>query len=182
MTYEKADPVTVSLEALKAGELALSTIIYTEIDTDMLLIGTVDFESLEKAFGPDSLGIIVVSGLSPKFIALRRRLLSYASHLGNLSQSELEALECPEAKYLVGWSCGKEKLANDKVDTLKGSYYVNCAFYKDPKLDGADGDYPDLPEYTKGNIWPREGLLDGFRETFQELVSVWQWARMKLVQ
>lgn len=63
-------------------------------------------------------------------------------------------------------------MANDRADTLKGSYYVNCAFYKDPALDGADGDYPDLPEYTKGNIWPREGLLVGFKETFQELVGM----------
>jgi len=68
-------------------------------------------------------------------------------------------------------SCGKEKLSNGRVDTLKGSYYVNCAFYKDPKLDGAEGDYSDLPEYTRGNIWPREGLLVGFKETFEEFVS-----------
>lgn len=61
-------------------------------------------------------------------------------------------------------------LASNRVDTLKGSYYVNCAFYKDPKLDGAEGDYPNLPEYTKGNIWPREGLLKGFKETVQEMV------------
>lgn len=71
-------------------------------------------------------------------------------------------------------SCGKEKLGNDKADTLKGSYYVNCAFYKDPVLDGAEGDYPDLPEYTMGSVWPKEGLLVGFRETFQELVGAGQ--------
>lgn len=69
-------------------------------------------------------------------------------------------------------SCGKEMLANNKADTLKGSYYVNCAFYKDPKLDGAEGDYPNLPEYTKGNIWPREELLRGFKETVQEMVCL----------
>ncbi|KAG0642196.1 hypothetical protein HOY80DRAFT_951857 [Tuber brumale] len=148
MTYQKANPVLVRLDDLRSGN--------------------VDLERLEDAFGPESLGIIVVSGLPEKFIGLRRRLLSFASHLGNLSQVELEPLECPEAKYLVGWSCGKEKLSNGKVDTLKGSYYANCAFYKDPKLDGADGDYPDFPEYTKGNIWPREGLLVGFKETFEE--------------
>lgn len=62
-------------------------------------------------------------------------------------------------------------LANNKADTLKGSYYVNCAFYKDPNLDGAEGDYPNLPEYTKGNIWPREELLWGFKETMKEMVS-----------
>ena len=65
--------------------------------------GNVDFKSLEEAFGPESLGIIVVSGLPERFIGLRRRLLSFASHLGNLSLAELESLECPEAKYLVGW-------------------------------------------------------------------------------
>lgn len=62
-----------------------------------------DFASLEAAFGPESLGIIVVSGLPAKFVALRRRLLSYASHLGNLPAAELAGLECAEAKYLVGW-------------------------------------------------------------------------------
>lgn len=62
-----------------------------------------DFKSLEEAFGPESLGIIVVSGLPEKFIGLRQRLLSFASRLGSLSRAELEALECPEAKYLVGW-------------------------------------------------------------------------------
>lgn len=65
-------------------------------------------------------------------------------------------------------------MGNDKADTLKGSYYVNCAFYKDPALDGAEGDYPDLPEYTMGSVWPRDGLLVGFRETFQELVGAGQ--------
>ncbi|KAF3932847.1 hypothetical protein ABW19_dt0209557 [Dactylella cylindrospora] len=149
MTYEKANPVTVTLDALKSG--------------------TVPFASLEEAFGPDSLGILVVSDLPETFAALRHRLLSYASHLANLPASELASLECEEAKWLVGWSCGKEKLANGRYDTLKGSYYVNCAWYKDENLDGAEGDYPHLPEYTKGNIWPKEEVLAGFKQTFQDL-------------
>lgn len=132
--------------------------------------GLVDFDLLEAAFGPSSLGIIVVSDLPSKFISLRRRVLSYASHLGNLAAEELESLENPAAKYLVGWSCGKEKLTNNKVDTLKGSYYVNCAFYKDPALDGAEGDYPNLPEYTAKNVWPRQQVLNGFKEAVEELV------------
>lgn len=135
------------------------------------MIGTVPFSSLEDAFGPDSLGILVVSSLPSKFAALRLRLLSYASHLAALPSSELAGLECEEAKWLVGWSCGKEKLDNGRFDTLKGSYYVNCAWYKDRKLDGAEGDYPNLPEYTKGNIWPKEDVINGFRETFEEMVN-----------
>ncbi|KAF3913811.1 hypothetical protein ABW21_db0201183 [Orbilia brochopaga] len=152
MTYAKADPVTVTLEALKSG--------------------TVPFTSLEQAFGPDSLGILIVSDLDARFATLRHRLLSYASHLANLPAAELSSLECEEAKWLVGWSCGKEKLANGRYDTLKGSYYVNCAWYKDPQLDGAEGDYPHLPEYTKGNIWPKEEILPGFKATFQELCTL----------
>ncbi|EWC43539.1 hypothetical protein DRE_01426 [Drechslerella stenobrocha 248] len=152
MAYAKADPVTVTLEALKSGN--------------------VPFESLERAFGPDSLGILVVSGLDAQFATLRLRLLSYASHLANLPASELAGLECEEAKWLVGWSCGKEKLANGRYDTLKGSYYVNCAWYKDSQLDGAEGDYPHLPEYTKANIWPKEQVLPGFKQAFQELCTL----------
>ncbi|KAF8416497.1 hypothetical protein EV426DRAFT_685885 [Tirmania nivea] len=151
-TYETAKPVSVALEQLQYGSIDHSTLI--------------------EAFGPDSLGIIVVTDLPAKFVPLRKRILSYASHLGNLSPEELKGLEHPEAKYLVGWSCGREMLANNKADTLKGSYYVNCAFYKDPKLDGAEGDYSNLPEYTKGNIWPREELLWGFQETVQEMCTL----------
>ncbi|KAI5811449.1 hypothetical protein DFH27DRAFT_533628 [Peziza echinospora] len=150
--YKTASPVTVTLEQLRTG--------------------AIDFTLLESAFGPDSLGIIVVKDLPQKFIPLRKKVLSYASHLGNLSAEELVRLENPEAKYLVGWSCGKERLSNDRIDTLKGSYYVNCAFYKDPKLDGAEGDYPNLPEYTSGNVWPREELLSGFKDAVQELVTL----------
>ena len=78
-------------------------------------------------------------------------------------------------------------------DTQKGSFYVNCAFYKvlylsrralsvllltrvslrhhveDPTLTGASGNYPDFPEYTAPNIWPDESILPGFRSTFEEL-------------
>ena len=39
----------------------------------------------------------------------------------------LVKLESPASKWLVGWSCGKETLKDGKYDTLKGSYYVNCA-------------------------------------------------------
>lgn len=54
-----------------------------------MYIGHVPFEKLDEAFGPDSLGIIVVSGLPPAFTDLRKRLLSYSSHLANLPQAEL---------------------------------------------------------------------------------------------
>ncbi|KAI9794050.1 MAG: hypothetical protein M1816_006675 [Peltula sp. TS41687] len=146
------EAVTVSLEALRAG--------------------TVPFSTLEAAFGPTSLGIILVKDLPSQYEDLRHRLLSYSSHLANLPGEELEKLECPEAKWLIGWSRGRETLKNGVYDTLKGSYYVNCAFYKDPSLSSASGDYPSFPEYTAPNIWPSEDLLPSFRSTFTELCTL----------
>lgn len=55
-------------------------------------VGAVPFDALEEAFGPSSLGIIVVRGLPEKFRELRQRLLSYSSYLANLSESELGML------------------------------------------------------------------------------------------
>lgn len=53
------------------------------------LLGTVPFDALAAAFGPSSLGIIVVGGLSPSFRKLRSQVLSNASYLASLSNSEL---------------------------------------------------------------------------------------------
>ena len=52
-------------------------------------IGTVSSAALEEAFGPSSLGIIVVKDLPEEFAELRRTLLSYSSHLANLPAEEL---------------------------------------------------------------------------------------------
>lgn len=51
--------------------------------------GNVSLQQLEEAFGPESLGIIIVSDLPPAFVELRRSLLSYASYLANLPAHEL---------------------------------------------------------------------------------------------
>lgn len=53
---------------------------------------SVTFDTLEKAFGPSSLGILLVSDLPPSFIELRHKLLSYASYLANLPEPELGPL------------------------------------------------------------------------------------------
>ena len=47
------------------------------------------FERLEAAFGPASLGILIVDGLPSRFLDLRHRLLSYASYLANLPDKQL---------------------------------------------------------------------------------------------
>jgi hypothetical protein len=53
--------------------------------------GTVPLEALHEAFGPGSLGILVVKDVPPEFAGLRHHLLSYSSYLGNLPKSELGA-------------------------------------------------------------------------------------------
>ncbi|KAH8813283.1 hypothetical protein F5884DRAFT_879494 [Xylogone sp. PMI_703] len=153
---EIAQPVIVSLEDLQ-----------NEV---------VPFATLEEAFGPDSLGIIVVKNVPQSFARLRHQLLSYSSYLGNLPESQLGKLENSAAKYLTGWSRGKETLKNGQVDTLKGSYYANCAFYVDPSLSCAkpteEFSPENFPEYLSSNLWPSEAVLPGFKETFEQLCRV----------
>ncbi|KAK4193283.1 hypothetical protein QBC35DRAFT_481106 [Podospora australis] len=148
-----AQAVTVSLQELKDG--------------------TVSLETLAAAFGPDSLGILVVKDVPPEFASLRHHLLSYSSYLGNLPKSELDKLENEKAKYLTGWSLGKETLKNGQVDTLKGSFYANCAFYVDPKLSCAapteEFNADNFPEYLSPNIWPGDATLPGFKKTLEDL-------------
>ncbi|PSR88483.1 hypothetical protein BD289DRAFT_232638 [Coniella lustricola] len=151
-----AQAITVSLEELKNGSVPLKT--------------------LQQAFGPDSLGILVVSGLPTEFAELRRRTLSYASYLGNLPKSELDKLENDKAKYLTGWSLGKETLKNGQVDDLKGSFYANCAFYIDPKLSAAVPteryNEESFPEYLSPNLWPDETILPGMRSSVESLCTL----------
>ena len=47
------------------------------------------FQTLEEAFGPSSLGILIVKDLPSRFYRLRHQVLSYASYLANLNSEEL---------------------------------------------------------------------------------------------
>lgn len=68
----------------------------------------------------------------------------------------------------MGWSHGKETLANGRYDTEKGSYYVQPIH--DAQLEEkAQRLYPDVPEFTSPNVWPDEKVLPGFEETFETL-------------
>ncbi|RDI81007.1 hypothetical protein Vi05172_g8933 [Venturia inaequalis] len=141
------------------------------VSLDELRDGSLSFDSLEDAFGPASLGIIVVKGLPDDFENKRRNLLSYASYLANLPEHEIAKLENPAAKWLVGWSCGKETLKDGKFDTMKGSYYVNCnPSFAETKVQAELAEkYPSFPEYTASNLWPPEETLPGFEEAFRVL-------------
>ena len=111
--------------------------------------------------------------LPERYAALRSRVLQSASHLASLPPSSLDALTCADARYLVGWSHGKETLKPGVYDTLKGSFYVNCAFYNDPTLDSAPAaDAPDFPEYTAPNVWPTATALPAFRAGVEQLCTL----------
>ncbi|ERF72137.1 hypothetical protein EPUS_02928 [Endocarpon pusillum Z07020] len=160
-------PVTVSLQDLRTGRIP--------------------FPTLVSAFGPTSLGILLVRDLPPQFPTLRTRVLSNASHLAHLSARKLERLTNAQAKYLVGWSHGKETLRPGVVDQGKGSYYVNCGFYQDKnrnttteaepspvsgKHDDEEKQWEGFEEYTAPNIWPDEEDIAGFRESAEELIRL----------
>jgi len=76
--------VTVSLADLKNGKISLP------LGRQLLTsTGNVSFATLEEAFGPSSLGIIIVKDVPSEFVELRHRLLSYSSYLGNLPSFHL---------------------------------------------------------------------------------------------
>lgn len=105
------------------------------------------------------------------FVTIGHLLLSTSEKIVISSRSfSLDALSCPSAKYLSGWSHGKESLKSGSYDTQKGSYYVNCAFYqgKHVTVPSSIG----FPEFTAPNVWPAETSLPGFQDTFEELCTL----------
>jgi hypothetical protein len=174
--------VTLLAGATMIAELAgLVSIDYEELqEADLTRL----FPQLRKAFGddPDCLGIVLVAMQSvPSYASLRKTLLSYASYLAALPTEELLKLEKPHAKYVVGWSHGREKLRSGAVDTRKGvclfqaSGLTSGSYYVNPTHEAAVASelMKDMfPEYTEANIWPSADLLPGFRETFEELARL----------
>lgn len=155
MTTTVVKPITVSLNDLKSNNVPFSTLL--------------------QAFGPDSLGILVVSGLPATFPNLRSRVLANSSRLAALPNEKLDGLTKASAKYLVGWSHGKETLRPGVVDTYKGSYYINCAFYKDPSLQGVKNGadkFPGFEEYTAHNVWPEDTDVHDFRADAENLIRL----------
>ena len=78
------EPVVVSLEDLEHCQSFGDS-----IGTRHLIRIPVPFETLEEAFGPSSLGILIVKDLPSRFCRLRHELLSYSSYLANLPTEEL---------------------------------------------------------------------------------------------
>ncbi|KAG9790932.1 Clavaminate synthase-like protein, partial [Aureobasidium melanogenum] len=153
----QATPVTVSLHDLERN--------------------TIPFSTLVAAFGPDSLGILVVKDLPREFSRLRSKVLADASRLAALPPEKLANLTNPTAKYLVGWSHGVETLRPGVVDTAKGSYYVNCAFYQNQNNPSSSSSTDQttsekFAEYTAPNIWPDDHDIPGFQNDVEALITL----------
>jgi isopenicillin N synthase-like dioxygenase len=143
----------------------------TTVSLQDLTTGTTPFTSLESAFGPSSLGILIVKDLPPQYSVLRQKLLSYSSYLAQLPAQELDALTKAAANYEIGWSHGKEALKDGQYDIMKGSYYVDCqSFYlENPVIPSLE---TPATRGSGANLWPPEDLLPGFRAMFEELCTM----------
>lgn len=81
-------------------------------------------KSISKAFGPDGLGFLEVSGIPDTVVSLRSNVLGMAQTLATLSAHELEEITLPSSMYSIGWSHGKEQFRGE-YDTGKGSFYFD---------------------------------------------------------
>lgn len=120
------------------------------------------FPLIEKAYGLDGLGIIVVEDV-PEFEQKRKNALSLIHKLAHLPAKTLEKYENPSTNYSKGWSRGKEIYENEP-DFLKGSFYSTLPIYDKNAKTGEDK-----------NIWPDDNLPDlkpALLETGSQMRSV----------
>lgn len=89
-------------------------------------------QGIEKAFGINGIGFLLVTQLSKTFEKDRNDLLSSGRILAKLPEEELKELEVSEIDYLIGWGRGHESF-NGKIDMKKGSFYAN-PIYDEPSL------------------------------------------------
>jgi len=107
---------------------------------------------ITRAFGKEGLGILLISGV-PDLMRKRERILRVSKQFATLPDSVKEKYAHPASHYSFGWSHGKEKMKDGKVDTAKGSYYANPVYDSLTSDESLKQKYPGV--YTD-NIWPKE--------------------------
>lgn len=60
-----------------------------------VILASISFDILEEAFGPESLGVLIVNGLPSEYVQLREEVLSSGSYLAALPEEEL-------GKFFIG--------------------------------------------------------------------------------
>lgn len=67
-------------------------------------------------------------------------------------------------------------LKDGRIDTLKGSFYVNCSSHQKKHFDQIQNtiNFPqeNFPEYLNPNVWPSCSILPGFKETFEAICHI----------
>jgi len=130
----EVDPVVISYNELLDGSLNLSS-------------------SIEKAFGENGIGLILISDV-PNYPELRNNLLPRSYKFAHFPNEVKSKYEHPSSNYSYGWSHGKE-FFKGVPDIYKGSYYNN------PQYDVVTSDPEQIrktPEVSSANIWPTEHL------------------------
>lgn len=168
---------------MRTSTMASNSELITHYSKNPVIVSLSDLEKekcdqmLPLAFGPESLGIIIIKDLPERFTELRSKVLESASQLAHLPDAILDQLESPESSWLIGWSKGRETLNDGVFDESKGSFYANCSFYVDPELEGppeeeVKGKYEQYKGYTTPSIWPSEQDLPNFKSQLKELCGM----------
>lgn len=148
------EEMSVSVELLSA-DCPVVVLDYESVMKPAEIAGIIP--SIAQAFGnhDSALGIVVVRNV-PEFVKLRAELLPLIRKFAtSLPESVREKYENPQSSYSVGWSHGKEAMAEGKPDFSKGSYYFNPICDR-PSEDPAA--IKEWPEFYEPNIWPSEDL------------------------
>lgn len=103
------------------------------------------FKKIEKAYGPDGIGAIVIEQVYHHF-ETKKICLAQTQKIVNMPKVYLEKYERPDVNYTLGYSHGKEKFLNEP-DHKKASYYAVLQNY----YDNAANKPIELD-----NKWPRE--------------------------
>eukprot|EP01128_Nolandella_sp_AFSM9_P005266 TRINITY_DN2513_c0_g1_i2.p1 TRINITY_DN2513_c0_g1~~TRINITY_DN2513_c0_g1_i2.p1 ORF type:complete len:329 (-),score=36.56 TRINITY_DN2513_c0_g1_i2:203-1165(-) len=148
--YPLASPIVVPYETLADPEASIGDLI-------------------EKAYGYDGLGLIVISDV-PTLPEKRQALLPLAYEYSKLPEEVKEKTVNASSHYSNGWSHGKEKLKKGQFDTYKGSYYNN------PQYDVPSTDPEAIassPEVLSPNVWPEDlpALEPAFKSLGQLIVE-----------
>lgn len=99
---------------------------YILLILECVFLASISFDTLEEAFGPESLGVLIVNGLPSEYVQLREEVLSSGSYLAALPEVELGksnkftfAFPKSPLKKIYFMLCGSIALQKPKRKELK---------------------------------------------------------------
>ena len=85
-------------------------------------------KSVQAAYDSNGFGILLVKNV-PTLKEKREKVLKMARVLALSEESILKDIEHPQSLYSVGWSHGREKLAQNMPDFSKGKHIEICVLF-----------------------------------------------------